>query len=158
WWSGPQRLHVLHSGCVGTDDGAVLLAGRGGSGKSTTALLCLEAGLRYVSDDYCLLEPGSPPVAHCLYNSGKLHRDHIGRFPALRARAVDPNPDKFEKPVIFVHQHYPDQVAGRLPLRAVVLPQVTAQEETRWERISPGEALRGLAPSTIFQMPTQDAG
>lgn len=157
WWSSQQRLHVIHAGCVGTAEGGMLLAGRGGSGKSTTALLCLQAGLRYVSDDYCLLAPGSPPVAHCLYNSGKLHRDHLERFEDLQAKSSDPNPDRLEKPIIFVHEHFPEQVATSLPLRAVVLPQVTNRAETRWEPISAGQALRGLAPSTIFQMPTQDA-
>lgn len=151
-WAQQAGLALLHAGCVGTDRGAVLLAGRGGSGKSTTSLLCLEAGLRYVSDDYCLLEPGATARAHCLYNSGKLQRDHLRRFPSLAAKATDPVPDQFEKKVIFVQQHYPDRLAASLPLRAVLLPQITGGNDHHLKSISAAEALRGLAPSTLFQL------
>ena len=130
----------------------MLLAGKGGSGKSTTALLCLEAGLRYVSDDYCLLEPGERPRAHCLYNTGKLQRDHLTRFPALAQKAVDPHSDQFEKKVIFVHQHYPDRLANALPLRAIFLPYVSGESDHHLRQVAPEVALRGLAPSTLFQL------
>ena len=151
-WAQSGGLAMLHAGCVGTDGGAVLLAGKGGSGKSTTSLLCLEAGLRYVSDDYCLMEPGPTPRAHCLYNSGKLHRDHLARFPALAEKATDPVPDQFEKKVIFVQQHYPDRLASSLPLRAILLPRVAGGDRHQLRSISPMAALRGLAPSTLFQL------
>jgi hypothetical protein len=153
WWSATQGLHLLHAGCVGGDAGGVLLVGRGGSGKSTTALLALLAGLRYVSDDYCLLQTGSPPIAHSLYGTGKLHRDHLVRFPPLAAHAVDPMPDEFGKPIVFVREHFPDQIAERMPLRTVVLPRTAAAPRTRLQRISGSEALRGFAPSTLFQLP-----
>ena len=151
-WAQPAGLAILHAACIGTDQGAALLAGKGGSGKSTTALLCLEAGLRYVSDDYCLLEPGETPRAHCLYNTGKLQRDHLTRFPSLAKKAVDPHSDQFEKKVIFVHQHYPDRLANALPLRALFLPFVSGQPKHRIVPIAPPIALRGLAPSTLFQL------
>lgn len=151
-WAQSAGLSILHAACIGTDQGAALLAGKGGSGKSTTALLCLQAGLRYVSDDYCLLEPGESPRAHCLYNTGKLQRDHLTRFPALAQQAVDPHSDQFEKKVIFAHQHYPQSLAHSLPLRAIFLPFVSGKPDHRIDRIAPGIALRGLAPSTLFQL------
>ena len=157
-WSRRQELHLLHAGCVGTEHGGVLLAGPGGSGKSTTALLCLQAGLRYVSDDYCLLAVSPAPQAHCLFSTGKLHRDHIRRFPELAARAVDPQPDEFEKKVVFAAEHFPGAITRTLPLRAVVLPRIAGSAETTWRRIPPAEALRGLAPSTLFQLPGEDPG
>jgi hypothetical protein len=150
-WAQQAGLAILHAACIGTDHGAALLAGKGGSGKSTTALLCLQAGLRYVSDDYCLLEPGAPPRAHCLYNTGKLQRDHLARFPAL-AQQADPHSDQFEKKVVFAHQHYPHSLAPSLPLCAIFLPFVSGESDHRIERITPGIALRGLAPSTLFQL------
>jgi hypothetical protein len=155
-WSRQHGLHLLHAGCVGTERGGVLLAGPGGSGKSTTALLCLQAGLRYASDDYCLLAADAEPRAHCLFSTGKLHRDHFLRFPELAARAVDPQPDEFEKKVVFAGEHFPGAIARMLPLRAVALPHVAGTTETTWRRIAPVEALRGLAPSTLFQLPAED--
>jgi hypothetical protein len=153
WWSQSVGLALLHAACVGTDDGAVLLVGKGGSGKSTTSLLCLAAGLRYVSDDYCLLEPSADrPRAHCLYNTGKLHRDHITRFPSLAQCAVDVAGDVYDKKLIFASQHFPQQLARSLPLRAVFLPCIVGGDSHRLVPTSPGEALRALAPSTLFQV------
>lgn len=153
WWSQSVDLALLHAGCVGTDRGAVLLAGKGGSGKSTTSLLSLEAGLRYVSDDYCLLDLNAEePRAHCLYNTGKLHRDHLTRFPSLTAKAVEPIVDEYEKKLIFTHQHFPNQLALSLPLRAIFLPTIVGGKTHRLVSVSPGVALRGLAPSTLFQV------
>lgn len=156
WWARAHGLRLAHAAAVGTDAGAVLIAGKGGSGKSTTALLCVLAGMHFLSDDFCLVQAGEPPLVHCLNSSGKLQREHFQRFPALAARAVDPVPDAFDKPLIFLHEHFPAQVKGRLPLRAVVLPQVTGREATTWEPVSPATALRALTSSTMFQFSPDD--
>ena len=58
-----------------------------------------------------------------------------------------------EKLMIFMHQHFPDRVVRSLPIRAVLLPRVTGQTETRLRPATPGAALAGLAPSTLFQLP-----
>ena len=113
--------------------------------------------MRYLSDDFCLLESGETPQTHCLYNTGKLHRDHLKQFPSLADKTVDPYSDQFEKKVIFVHQHYPERVAVSLPLRAILLPCVTDSPGHSVSPISPGEALRGLAPSTLFQLTTRSS-
>lgn len=156
WWAQTHGLRLVHAAAVGTDAGAALIAGKGGSGKSTTALVCMLAGLHFLSDDFCLVQAGEPALVHCLNSSGKLQRAHFQRFPALAARAVDPVPDAFDKPLIFVHEHFPLQVRRRLPLRAVVLPQVTGRETTSWEPVSPATALRSLTSSTMFQFSPDD--
>lgn len=157
WWAQTRGLRLVHAAAVGTDAGAALIAGKGGSGKSTTALVCVLAGMQFLSDDFCLVQAGEPALVHCLNSSGKLQRGHFQRFPALAARAVDPVPDGFDKPLIFVHEHFPAQVQRRLPLRAVVLPQVTGGDTTSWEPVSPATALRSLTSSTMFQFAPHDA-
>jgi len=47
WWMEKNGCQVLHAASVGTQEGAVLLTGKGGIGKSTTALSCLRSGLYY---------------------------------------------------------------------------------------------------------------
>ena len=49
-----RGMSTLHAAAVGRDGNGVLLAGRGGAGKSTLALACVGSGFDYVSDDYCL--------------------------------------------------------------------------------------------------------
>lgn len=153
WWAGTAGLRLLHAGCVGTDAGALLLAGAGGAGKSTTALLGALGGLDYLSDDYCLVRTGGEPEAFALFGTGKLHRDHLARFPELAKRAVDPGPDVYRKPVIHVGRAWPGRVVVRRPIRAVVTPRVVGAGPTRTVKIGPAEALRALAPSTLMQLP-----
>ncbi|HKV36458.1 MAG TPA: hypothetical protein VJP89_19110 [Pyrinomonadaceae bacterium] len=153
WWLLSRGLQLVHAAAVGNSNGGVLIGGKGGSGKSTTALTCLESDLFYAGDDYTLLglEPG--PVVHSLYNSAKLNSDHVQRFPALLPKVANPERLADEKALLFVNEHYPAKVATRLPVRAVLLPRVTGLPETRWKRVSVAMTLAALAPSTIFQLP-----
>lgn len=153
WWLLGKGLQLVHAAAVGNSSGGVLIGGKGGSGKSTTALTCLESNLSYVGDDYTLLGLESGPVVHSLYNSAKLNSDHVQRFPALLPKVANPERLADEKALLFVNKHYPAKVATRLPVRAVLLPRVTGLPETRWKRVSVAMTLAALAPSTIFQLP-----
>lgn len=153
WWLLNNGLQLVHAAAVGNSNGGVLIGGKGGSGKSTTALTCLESELSYAGDDYTLLglEPG--PVVHSLYNSAKLNSDHVQRFPELLPKVANPERAGDDKALLFVHEHYPAKVVTQLPVRAVLLPRVTGLSETNWKRVSVAATLAALAPSTIFQLP-----
>ena len=153
WWLLSQGLQLVHAAAVGNSHGGVLIGGKGGSGKSTTALACLESNLSYVGDDYTLLGLDSGPVVHSLYNSAKLNSDHVQRFPALLPKVANTDRLAEEKALLFVNEHYPSKVATQLPVRAILLPRVTGRVETRWKEVSVAMALAALAPSTIFQLP-----
>jgi hypothetical protein len=152
-WLAARGLAVVHAACVGTQEGGLLLAGPGGSGKSTTALRCLEAGLRYVSDDYCVVDPGPPAAAHSLYCSGKLVLDQLARMDGLQASVAIPAPDHQGKPLLILRAQHAERLAPRLPLRAVVAPRVGGCADTIWRRLVPAAALHALAPSTLAQLP-----
>jgi hypothetical protein len=155
-WLGAQGQHVVHAGAIAGRDGGVLLVGKGGSGKSTTALTCVQAGFSYAGDDYSLVS-ARPPTAHALYGSGKLHAHHVTRFPDLMP-SVD-NVDRLseEKALIFVASDALGRFDDSFPIRAVAVPRVTGQAETRFSRASPAEALAALAPSSLFLMPGASA-
>lgn len=153
WWLLSRGLQLVHAAAVGNSSGGVLIGGKGGTGKSTTALACLESNLSYVGDDYTLLGLDSGPMVHSLYNSAKLNSDHIQRFPVLLPKIANPGRLDEEKALLFVNEHYPLKVATRLPVRAILLPRVTGLAETRLKRVSAAMTLAGLAPSTIFQLP-----
>src|SRR4051794_11829077 len=107
WWLLSRGLQLVHAAAVGTSTGGVLIGGKGGTGKSTTALACLESDLSYVGDDYTLLGLDSGPVVHSLYNSAKLNSDHVQRFPALLPEIANPERLAEEKALLFVNEHYP---------------------------------------------------
>ena len=153
WWSSGLGLQLVHGAAIGNEVGGVLLVGRSGSGKSTIALACVGSSLGYVADDYCLLEPGVPPSVHSIYGSGKADAASIARLPHL-AEAFRASPiDQQGKSIIFIAEHVPRAVLRSLPLRAVVLPKIVPGTVCRVEVLPRGEALRALAPSTLFQMP-----
>jgi hypothetical protein len=138
---------------VGTRDGGALLVGRGGSGKSTTALACLEAGLQYAGDDHCLVSIDPIPYAHSLYSSGKLNPDSLERLPALRAAVANGDRLDCEKALLLLAPFAPDRVVAGFPLRAIILPQVHGGPETELRPASPAAALLALAPSTLLPLP-----
>ncbi|MEO0770938.1 MAG: serine kinase, partial [Cyanobacteria bacterium J06649_4] len=132
----------------------VLLAGKGGSGKSSTALACLNSELVYASDDYCLVETDPEPYVYSLYNTAKLKgQADLERFPHLAP--LISNPDSFtdEKAMVFLQEHYPEKLINKLPIKAILLPRVMGIPDTHIRRASSMLALKALAPSTIFQLP-----
>jgi hypothetical protein len=158
WWAQRAGAQLVHGAAVGTERGAVLLAGSGGSGKSTAALSCLGSGLRFAGDDYVLVEQAADPVLHSVYCSGKLTRDQLSRFPQLRDLAEHTPSEADGKSIIFLHDHFPHELVRTMPLRAIVLPVVTHATRPVIRRASPSECLVGLAPSTMFQHPEAERG
>ena len=156
WWAQTRGLTMVHAGAVGRLEGGVLLAGKGGSGKSTTALACLNSGLLYAGDDHCLLEPGRPPFVHSIYSSAKLAAERLDKLPRLRTAAAAVESQGAEKAIIFLGKHNRAGLSAGFPVRAVFAPRVTGRTGTSLTPLSPIGALRALAPSTIFE--TADAG
>ena len=156
WWLDRPDRQVVHAGAVGTETAGVLLAGKGGTGKSTTALACVDAGLRYVSDDYTVVTDAPDPVAHSLYNTAKVKTEsEVKRFPWLadwvsnREGAATGQ----EKPMVFLHEHRPESLVSRLPLRGIVFPRVIGPGPARLVPVSPDSAFKAMAPSTVTQLP-----
>jgi hypothetical protein len=153
WWMRDRGRRLVHGGAVGTSEGGVLLAGKGGCGKSTTALACLNSKLTYVSDDYCLLAADPIPYAYSAYNSAKLDADGIARFPHLASAISDADRLDTEKAVLFFNELLPDRMADGFPIRAILLPHISGSSKTRLKEASHALGLRELATSTVFQLP-----
>lgn len=152
WWMTQRGLQFVHAGAIGTPSGGILLAGKGGSGKSTTSLACLAAGLGYAGDDYCIVSLRPQPTVHSLYSTAKLNPDSVARFPALGPALSNGSRLDEEKGLYFLGRHLPDRILAGFPLRAVLLPRVTGARDTRLVPVSAAAALLALAPSTLFQL------
>lgn len=155
WLMEPRGRCLVHAAAVGHADGGVLIVGRGGSGKSTTALTCLGSGVGYLADDYCIVEVGAGPVAtaHSLYSSGKVDGEQLRRFPDLAEAVANPDRLDDEKALVFVGEAATDQLINRFPVRAVVVPVIAGGTDTTAAPTSAGAALRALAPSSVLQLP-----
>ena len=155
WWLADHGLQLTHAAAVGADGpasrGAALIVGPGGSGKSTTALTCIGSPLRYLADDYCVVDPSDEPSVHCLYSTGKVASEDDERFESLHLHRVGRDA---EKTLYCFHPAGAGLLARTLPLRAIVVPAITGRPETTSRPISAMDALRAVAPSTLLQLRT----
>ncbi|RZS91446.1 hypothetical protein EV189_0687 [Motilibacter rhizosphaerae] len=153
---GPRRL-LVHAACVGTGGSGVLLAGPGGSGKSTTAVAALQAGLQYAGDDYVLVETGAETAtgtgvrAHSVYGTAKLTAESAALLPGLPP--VHPSAYDGAKRVVDVGALHGDRLVRALDVRALVLPRPVPGSPTRLRPATAAQALMALAPTTVLQLP-----
>jgi hypothetical protein len=152
WWLRQYGLQFVHAGAVGRPDGGVLLVGKGGSGKSTTALTCLNSELDYVSDDYCLISSDPMPTAYNLYNTGKVRRDNIHRVPHLKPLIDQVNRWEEGKALFFLNTARPEKLVASFPLKAVLIPRVTGRPDTSLTPASATVSLSALMLSTMKQL------
>lgn len=151
-WMMRREKQLTHAAAIGTAQAGILLAGKSGSGKSTTSLACLAAGLKYVSEDYCLISSTKNPSAYSVYNSAKLTADTLERFPELQSKTANPQRGPNEKAFLFQQQLYPEKLLAQFPIRAVLLPKITNNTSPRLKPASIIDGLLALAPSTLFQL------
>ena len=158
-WLSDRGVQAVHAGLVARDGRGVLFGGPGGSGKTTVALTCLEAGFQYLGDDYVGLEAANEGfIGHSVYVSTHIDPLHLRRFPALLPHAVKGTLSIEEKHLVLLPDAFPAGYGSQVPIRAVVLPRVTAADRTSWRRTSRAEALLRLAPSSLFMLPHVGAG
>jgi hypothetical protein len=152
WWLNQFGLQFVHSGAVGNSRGGVLLSGRGGVGKSTTSLACLNADLHYVSDDYCLIAADPEPYAYSIYNTAKLHPDTVRQMSSVRPAISARRFDDTDKAVLFLNPYFAEKIITGFPIRAILLPMITDSRVTTVTHTSSGDALKALALSTMSQL------
>jgi hypothetical protein len=149
---------VTHAAAVGDEYGGVLLAGPGGSGKSTTTLAAILGGMRCVGEDYVIIDlAGEEIEAHALYNNIKLSPSVRDLLPELPDALHQAPARGMEKMIARIDDIRVGAQISRLQLRAVVIPRLGAAD-CRLNPCSSADALRALAPSTIFQLSGDGGG
>lgn len=148
WWGSQRGMQLTHAGAVATPDGAVLIVGGAGAGKSTTTLACLSAGLDYFGDDYCLVAPEPEPRVYGVYATAKLRPESLPMLPTVRTSVRNAARLDREKAIIDLADTHAPRLGGGAPIRAIAVPSVTGGVSTA--PIPPSAVLRAMAPSTIF--------
>ena len=149
WYAASSPALLLHAAAIGRNGAGVLLAGPGGSGKSTTTAAAVLAGLMTTGDDFVLVEPATA-LAHALYDTVKLDAASLELLPQFQAAIGNPNRSPDQKARIHLGEVRPESYARALRLRAVLLPVVTGAAQTRLVPAGAGLAMRALVPSTVF--------
>lgn len=158
WWAIRHDWLFVHAAAIGIETGAALVVGKGGSGKSTTALVCLRDGLTYFGDDYVLVASTPTPEVHSVYGTAKLKGpEDLRRFPELADAITKRQRGQDEKALLFLAGRHGKQLMPRSPLRVILVPRITPTGETTATPVGAGAALAALAPSTLMQLPGSDA-
>jgi hypothetical protein len=154
-WHRDRGLQALHAGLVGRGEEGILLGGPGGSGKTTTALSCLQAGMAYLSDDYVVVDsnPGGTPLCHSVYCSAHVEPKHLQRFPGLLPHAIPGKLAREDKSLLLLSDLPGAILRSSVRLRAIVFPQVVDAPVTRYRPASRAQALLRLAPSSLGLLP-----
>jgi hypothetical protein len=155
WCMEAHGRQLLHGAAIGTADGGLLLTGRGGLGKSSTALAGLLGGMDFAGDDYVALALEPQPRVYPLYSSAKVNRDQIDRFAALAAQLRNPGGGADEKAVFDLLPAYRAQIPdGGMAIRAILVPGVADQDDSAIDAEIGLDAVRHAAAfSTVEQLP-----
>ncbi|HUP01075.1 MAG TPA: hypothetical protein VM737_06090 [Gemmatimonadota bacterium] len=153
-WIRTRGVQYMHSALVAAEDEGILLTGAGGSGKSTTSLLCLQDGFDFLGDDFIGLERRRAGgfVGHSLYGSTVVGLSALEDFPQFTSRAVPPNAPGEEKWLIYLNDIYPERMRREVEIRALAVAKVVGRERTEVRPVSRKEAMLGLAPSSLMLM------
>lgn len=155
WWMEKNGGQLLHAAAVGTENGAVLITGKGGVGKSTTALSCLKHGMFYLADDYLIVKLKPEPVVQSLYCTAKLLPDDLENFPEFAEYLVkDETNEPTDKRLFFLYPALKESIVRELPLKAVMKPEVNPQSDTCDVLQIPYKKIHGaLSFTTMSQLP-----
>lgn len=149
WWAAENGAALVHAGAVAGPDGAVLLTGDSGAGKSTTTMACIDQGLDVLGDDFCLVEPpsgGEAPLVHATYRIAKLDERSLDLLPHLRERAIGHGVNG--KTLL----HLDNPPTNLLPIRAICHVVQDPAQPTHLVPISRARGMQAVAPSTLFQL------
>jgi hypothetical protein len=153
WWLQKHGHQLVHAAAVGFQEGAVLITGKGGSGKSSTALRCLEDGWLYLGDDYVVVTKDPEPRVHSLYCTAKLSAGDMARFPGLSSLPMADFHVNPEKETVFLYPERSDQIIRTLPLIAILTPGITNCNSPHLLPASFWQVHRSMSFTTVAQLP-----
>jgi hypothetical protein len=165
WFSGaPLRHHlhwllrargrrIAHAATLGRNGRGILLLGHGGAGKSGTTLAGLAARLQTVGDDYVALSGLDPAVAQPLFRIVKQDRAGLARIAGLAAQLADRPLNWMNKVEFNPATIFPGCFADALRIGAIVLPRLGQAVSPRFAPATPGEAMRVLMRTNLYQYP-----
>lgn len=151
WICASTGLSFAHAAAVGTTDGGVLLIGRSGAGKSTTALTCYTRGLSLIGDDYVAIEHGESILAHALFRGCKLTQHGLARLPRMAPLVIETQ--RTGDKIVAIADASAGPLGASIPIRAILRPVVAHAAHSTLEPASPMDMVREFATSTILQMP-----
>ncbi len=150
-WLREKGMQLTHCASIANKKSAILLAGKGGSGKSTTLLSCLQEGFDTLGEDYVLL---GPDRAYTVYQTAKWTPHTRKLFPSYESYIANPNVANREKALIYYKDIFPSQIALSSSCHAIVSLRIGPSSHL--EEGDLRSSLQSLLLSTAMQLPHPD--
>ncbi len=149
-WYRDMNIEIIHASMISKKGIGILFLGKGGSGKTTSALSCLNAGFNYLGDDHVGLSlKDNSFTGHSLYASALIYANHLRRFPQLQKFEIKNNSQEDEKSVIYFSNGYLNRIDRYAEVSVLLLPVVGNSKHTNFRKAGKSEALLALAPSSL---------
>ena len=153
-WTQDLPAQLVHAGAIAKDGEAFLITGKSGSGKSTSCLNLLRAGYQYLGDDYVWVELDEQIRVYTLYQTAKIEADNLDtRFSELIPSIRNKAEFRQQKAIFDIHTLFPASAIPAARVKAILLPRVTGQECTTFEKSSAVHTLMAMAPTTLHHLP-----
>lgn len=150
-WMREKGLQLTHCASIANKKSAILLAGKGGSGKSTTLLSCLQEGFDTLGEDYLLL---GPDRIYTVYQTAKWTPQTCRLFPSYEPHIANPRVAYQEKALIYYKDIFPSQIAFSSRPHAIV--SLSIGPSLHLEKGDLRSSLQSLLLSTAMQLPHPD--
>ncbi len=149
-----RGLHLIHASAIGHAGRAVLIAGQSGAGKTTTMLTCVAAGLQFLGDDTTLLQRAQPGTVDviALLSTLDVTDKTAAWFPEL-APYLSPLRSHTGKRQVILSEAYPNSVALRGQVSAILAPEITDQAHTT---LAPANKASLLSDLLFYSVDLQD--
>lgn len=143
---------VLHSGAVQSGDGAILLLGASGLGKSTLATSFHRDGWSLIGDDAVIISAGEVPTAEAIYASLRLFPDSIAALlpEDVAFEEIAHYSDKQRVSVSIVTDNEPTSV----PIRAIFVLNKPSLTEIDITRLSIADSCMAILENSFALDPT----
>ena len=144
-WAQKHNLLMIHAAAVGIEGQGILIVGHGGTGKSTLSCSCLADGYDFVSDDLCLLTATGLHTVFPIYTNVFLKSDALIKLPMFKPFEIFPQ--QGDKSSFVIGE---SRIKSSLPVKAIILPQVTDRDEPEIKRDQTSKALGQIVYSTAM--------
>lgn len=145
---------LIHTAAIGTQNGAVLLGGDSGAGKSSTALRGLLNHMFYFGDDICGIQNrGTTSTVYSIYSSAKLYAHDQSKFSGLiPSKANISGMNAREKEIYLLSPHFDSQLKLSAPIKAILIPDHSGGP-LRMEPVSKALTANVISASTNSLLP-----
>ncbi|MEM9470954.1 MAG: hypothetical protein AAGA00_03285 [Pseudomonadota bacterium] len=149
WASVRADQAMVHGAAIGFGGKGVLLAGAGGSGKSTMTAAAISRGWQTTGDDFVLFSAPPDPVSFPIFDVMKLTGMAEGMFAEQADKALNPARVPGEKALIPLSVNAGGKFVRSLPIQAIFSLELTGERSSRIETFSKVATVAALAPSTM---------